>query len=154
MMIEQICDMINNDFTDPETVIRGVFRVEGGRLEVEGVRDGQYVRIRGSAFNDGIWRCPLSGMTDETFSGEVWPMRAPKAFLKLVSEIEAWVERFGDAALSPFAEEDYGHYRYKKAQTVRSTSGGGRTSVWETRQPSWQSVYGDRLRRWRRLSWL
>ena len=150
-MIEEICDAINNDFTDPATALRGAFRVRDGRLDLAGVPDGQYVRVRGSAFNDGIRRCPLVGLTDETFEGEVLPMRPPKAFMKLVAEIEAWVERFGDAAVSPFAEEDYGRYRYKKAQSVR-TAAGGKASAWETRQPSWQSVYGDRLRRWRRLS--
>ena len=149
-MVPDVCRYLNNDFTDPQAAIEGEFTIAGGALTPPGVAEGQYFRLEGSLYNDGIYRCPAEGLTDETFAGTVWPMRVPRAVRELAEEISAWVVKYEAAAMSPYAEERLGDYAYKKAQTVRQASS-GRGAVWQTEQPVWPRVFGYRLRRWRKI---
>ncbi len=147
-MMDRICQFINNDFADPGEALRGLFTVAGGSIDLPAAAPGQYVRVIGSRFNDGIYQTPLSGLTDETFEGEIRLMRVPRAVRDLAQEIAAWDARYGEAGLSPYAEESFNGYHYKKAQQTRRV---GSQSVTQTDAPTWQRVFAERLRRWRRI---
>ena len=53
-MIEQICGHIHNYFEDGRQ--RGTYTVTGGTLQLDGLQTGQYFRILGSMFNDGVYQ--------------------------------------------------------------------------------------------------
>ena len=136
-MIDEICGHIHNYFPDERHA--GKYDIEEGELRLDFVSNGRYFLIRGSAFNDGAHRYPADDLTDETFTGEIWTMKPPAAFLKLVGEIEAWQAKYGAQALSPFQSESViGVYSYQK--------GSG-----ETRR-SWEDVFRRKLNRWRKLA--
>lgn len=141
-MLEQICAFIHNYFVGDR--YSGTFSITDGTLTIDGLVDGQYFRICGSRLNDGVYQYPVSGLTDETFTGVVWEMRPPKLFLSLVDEIEAWNEKYADTMNSPYSSESFGGYSYSKAQGYAS-AGGGMMS-------SWQAIFGSRLNEWRKLA--
>ena len=51
-MLTEICDYLNNYFWRLKIV--GEFKIENGSITVEQLKDGQYFRIVGSLFNDGV----------------------------------------------------------------------------------------------------
>lgn len=117
----------------------GTFAIEEGALNVPFLVAGQYFRIVGSVFNDGVYQYPAV-LTDETFTGEIWPLAVPKALLELVSEIEQWQEGNGKAADGPYSSESFGGYTYTKATDSRT--GGAMT---------WEAAFRGRLSIWRKL---
>lgn len=100
------------------------------------VRPGQYYRIVGSVFNDGLHRYPASDLTDEVFDGEVWALAVPKAVIDTAAEIEAWREANPDSA---YTSESFGGYSYTKATAPDGTP------------VRWQDAFRRRLDRWRKL---
>ena len=141
-MIDQICAYIHNYFTYDR--YSGTFIISNGTLTVSGLVPGQYFRIMGSRFNDGVHSYPASDLTDETFSGVIWDMRPPRAFLDLVTEIETWQAKYGDIAANPYESESFGGYSYQKAKGY-SSAGGGFISTW-------QQLFASRLNEWRKLA--
>ena len=138
-MLETICAHIHNDFTSgpdgPYGRAAGRFEVKNGALQPDFAVSGGYFLVKGSRFNDGVHRCPAEDMTDEVFVGELLEMRPPRAFLRLVEEIESWQRRYGDAADGPYKSESVaGVYAY-----TRQSPGG------------WRRAFADRLDRWRRM---
>ena len=84
---------------------------------------------------------------DENFSGAVWAMAVPPTAIALSEEIEAWQAKYGSvdsAAMSPFNSESFGGYSYTKSTGGSYSSGSGGN-------PSWQSVFADKLNRWRKI---
>ena len=145
-MIDQICAHVHNYFTDPDDIRAGDFTISDGTIDLPFLVPGQYFRIVNSMFNDAVWQYPPDGMTDETFTGEIWPMKLPRAFLDTVSEIEAWQSKYGAAMASPFQSENViGVYSYTKQ--------GGNTSVNGTAAEAdgWKSAFRAQLNRWRKL---
>lgn len=141
-MLDEICGSIHNYFEDADNVRGGLFIIEDGALELPFLADGQYFRIVGSLFNDGVFQYPAEGLQDEEFYGEIWPMRPPRAFLQLCEQIADWQDKFGDAVAGPFASESVnGYYNYTKAANVAEASGAG-----------WEKVFGKQLNRWRKLA--
>lgn len=151
-MLTQICQYLRNWF-DRERIINRFVVVEGVIEFADGTAlpllQGQYYRIIGSVFNDGVHKLgdPDDVLTDEPeFPGAVWSMAIPPEFLSLVEEIEAWQDQYGGADstnMSPFAAESFGGYSYTKAQGYASTGGGMLTS--------WDSLYAARLAPWRKI---
>lgn len=136
----EVCDFLNNYF--PEAKLTGTFTIEGGKLDLPDVKKGQYVRIIGSTFNDGVHNYPGSHLTDETFKGQVWAMAVPGTVVALVQEIEAWQDKHGKAdsdAMSPFNSESFSGYSYSKSGTGNGAA------------MSWQDAYAARLKPYRRL---
>ena len=136
-MLDAICGHIHNYFQD--VCHAGTFDIEEGALIAPFLSIGDCYLIRGSRFNDGAHRYTSgdSDLVDETFTGEIWTMKLPAAFRKLVDEIEAWQAKYGAQAASPFQSENViGVYSYQKG------SGG----------ESWESAFKRRLNRWRKLS--
>ena len=141
-MIEQICTHVHNYFevdqmTGRRLLHQGRFTVENGRIELPFLENGQYFRVFGSRFNDGVHQYPTDSLTDETFNGVVWEMRPPRDFLELVGEITAWVEKYGDVTSNPYSSESViGVYAYTKDSSAGT---------------SWQQVFKHRLNAYRKL---
>ena len=123
----------------------GPFTIANGQLVQDFLRDGQYYRIVGSIFADGLHKCGASEqLTDETFTGAVWALSVPKAVVDLAAEISAWNENNKAAVESPYISESFGGYSYTKAGGTGSSgaAGGGVT---------WQSMFRARLSPWRKI---
>jgi hypothetical protein len=119
-------------------IINGNFTISSGSIDLP-LADGQYFRIVGSVFNDGVWKYPTTTLTDETFTGSVWALAVPPAVIALADEIDAYCE--SDAAkASPYISESFGGYSYSK--------GGNANGVTDN---SWQAVFASRLNAWRKL---
>lgn len=144
-MLTEICAHLRNYFlgSDPmRNIHRGEFTISGGKLTpLDFLKEGQYFRIVGSTLNDGVYRYPVAGLADESFTGAVWAMELSPSFIALADEIKAYAE--SDAAKpSPYASESFGSYSYTKAMGKD-----GKADV-----SSWQSVFASRLNAYRRLS--
>lgn len=147
-MIEQICAHIHNFFDRDEHRRfwhreQGTFTVSGGTLALDFLQPGQYFRIEGSVFNDGVHQYPDMDMQDETFTGSVYEMRVKPGFLALVSDIEAWQAKNGEAVMGPYQSESFGGYSYTLASG--STRGGG------TQNAGWELSFGSRLDQYRKI---
>lgn len=141
MNLTELCAHLRNWFVRLDADRRtGTFEIAGGYIDLPWLADGQYFRIIGSVFNDGVWQYPTSELVDEVFDGAVWAMAVPPDVVNLAAEIEAWEKKYRDAAESPYKSESFGGYTYTKADG--DTSEGGLT---------WQKVFRSRLNRWRKL---
>jgi len=149
-LLDDVCGYINNYFVVKNGYHSGTYTVENGELHLGFLQDGQYFRIQGSVFNDGIYKYPASELSDEIFDGEIWAMAVPPAVISLVSEIAEWEEKYGGADsvnMSPFSSETFNNYTYMK-----SSGGGGFGNSGGSNAPmSWRDVYGKKLTRWRKL---
>lgn len=143
-MLNELCSEIRNYFTYNTSKFVGDFTIVGGELQEDcELQDGQYFRIVGSVFNDGVHQHPATDLHDEKFNGAVWQMAVPQEVIDLASEIEAWKEKYGgadSAALSPFTSESFGGYSYSKG-----TNANGGSSA------TWQSAFASRLNKWRKV---
>lgn len=136
-MLETVLQNLNNWFLVPDGVHAGEFTVQGGQLTLPFLQTGQYFRVVGSVFNDGLHQYPVADLTDETFTGSVWALAVPKAVIELSEEIDAWQTKNGDPG--PFTSESFGGYSYSKATNASGMAVG------------WQDVFKSRLNDWRRI---
>lgn len=136
-VIEAVCRELHNWFT--QTINAGTFEVKDGKLTVTGAQDGQYIRIIGSVFNDGVYVYPASGLTDETYDGAVWLMAIPPEVLQLAADIKTWSEDNDKLINSPYTAESFDGYSYSKES---GEDGSGLT---------WQTHFMKRLNAWRKL---
>ena len=139
-MLEQVLMHLKNWFLVPGGIHEGTYTIEDGGIALPFLANGQYFRICGSVFNDGLHQYPASDLKAETFDGTVWALAVPQAVIDLASEIEAWQKKNGDESVSPYQSESFGGYSYSKA--TDSASGGAVT---------WQSAFRSRLNAWRKL---
>ena len=142
-MLEEILGYLNNWFPVTGGIHTGVYMIQKGSLELPFLAEGQYFRVIGSIFNDGLYKYPAAELVDESFEGSVWALAVPPAVIALSEEIAEWREKYGDAANSPYASESFGGYSYTKATGSGSGSGSGGAG--------WQSAFRDRLNRFRRI---
>lgn len=136
-MLETVLQNLNNWFLVPDGVHAGEFTVQGGQITLPFLQTGQYFRVVGSVFNDGLHQYPVADLTDETFTGSVWALAVPKAVIELAEEIDAWQTKNGDPG--PFTSESFGGYSYSKATNASGMAVG------------WQDVFKSRLNDWRRI---
>lgn len=136
-MLEQVLGHLKNWFQ--VGIYSGTYTIENGEIALPFLVDGQYFRICGSLFSDGLHRYgpDMECLQDETFTGTIWALAVPKAVIELADEIVAWQEKYGDAAASPYISESFGGYSRAKA--------GGADSV------GWETTFRSRLNRWRKL---
>lgn len=144
-MLEQILAELHNWFRvrdGADGIHHGTYTIEDGRIALPFLRDGQYFRMMGSVFNDGLHRYgpDMEALTDETFDGTIWAMAVPGAVVELAGEIEAWQEKYGAVMDSPYTSESFGGYSYTKA------SGGG-----DGTSGGWQAAFHARLNPYRKL---
>lgn len=135
-MLEELLAEIHNWFECD--YLAGELTVMDGELTLPHgfVKKGQYYRIVGSVFNDGLHQYPTSDLTDEVFDGEVWALAVPKAVVDIATEIEAWRKANPDSA---YTSESFGGYSYTKATTS------------DGMPARWQDAFRRRLNRWRKL---
>lgn len=117
----------------------GTYVIKDGSFELSEIQNGQYFRVIGSVFNDGVHKYPASGLTDEVFTGAVWALAVPKDLLDLSAEIEEWQTKNGAKASGLYQSESFGGYSY----TLKSDAEGFGAS--------WQSAFASRLNRWRKI---
>lgn len=139
-MLEQVLMHLKNWFLVPGGIHEGIYTIEDGGIALPFLENGQYFRICGSVFNDGLHQYPAGDLKTETFDGTVWALAVPQAVIELASEIEAWQKKNGEAASGIYQSESFGGYSYSKA--TDSASGGALT---------WQSAFRSRLSAWRKL---
>ena len=139
-MLEQVLMNIRNWFTVEGGIHSGTFSIKDGGITLPFLADGQYFRICGSVFNDGLHKYPAADLADEKFSGAIWALAIPPAVVDLADEIQKWQEKNGEASVSPYQSESFGGYSYSKA--TDSASGGAVT---------WQSVFKRQLSAWRKI---
>jgi hypothetical protein len=137
-MLEQVLLYLNNWFEVAEH--RGEFSIEDGSITLPFLATGQYFRIIGSVFNDGLHQYPANDLTDETFDGTVWALAVPRSVVTLSEDIQAWKEKYGDTVVSPYTSESFGGYSYTKA--ANESTGASLT---------WQNVFAKQLAAWRKL---
>lgn len=148
-MLTELCQYLRNWFDrKPDGALyprkSGTFTIENGELIADFLANGQYFRIMGSLFNDGVHKHGEADLTDETFCGDVWSMGVPPAVVALADDIKEWQGKYGkvdDPAMSPYQSESFGGYSYQKG-SASSGSGNGAT---------WQTVFAARLTPWRKL---
>jgi hypothetical protein len=136
-MLTELCAELRNYFV--KDIRKGTFEVIGGRVQpLDFIMPGQFFRIKGSLFNDGVHQNPTTSLKDEVFEGEIWSMALPPAFIDLAREIEEFTKS-EQAKATGFISESFGGYSYSKATNSNGTP------------VTWKNVFADRLRIWRKL---
>ena len=139
-MLEQVLMNIRNWFQVKGGIYSGTFTIKDGGITLPFLADGQYFRICGSVFNDGLHQYNVLDLIDETFTGTIWALAIPKSVIELADEIQNWQEKNGEASVSPYQSESFGGYSYSKATDAEA--GGGVT---------WQSAFSQQLSAWRKI---
>lgn len=142
-MLTELCQELRNWFEREKYF--GTFTIENGQIDVPdgSLQSGQYFRIVGSVFNDGVHQYDADDLNDEVFVGAVWSMAIPPVVVDLSERISEWVTKYGDSVSSPYSSESFGGYSYQKA----SVGQGNANSI----NPTWQSVFANELNRWRKI---
>lgn len=145
-MLEQILTELHNWFRVRDGlngIHLGTYTIEDGGITLPFLRDGQYFRICGSVFNDGLHQYgpAMEILQDETFDGAVWALAIPKTVVDLAGEIAAWQEKYGAVIDSPYTSESFGGYSYSKASGAGDIAGSG----------GWQAAFRARLNPYRKL---
>ena len=133
-MLEAVLTHLNNWFC--REVYAGTFTVTSGTLALPDLADGQYFRIVGSVFNDGLHQSPAAGLTDETFTGAVWALAVPKSVVTLAEEIKAGAAK---NQLGAYTSESFGGYSYTRATNAKGAAVG------------WQDAFAAQLAPYRKL---
>ena len=136
-MLTEICAELRNWFVVPNGVHIQTYTISGGRIApLDFLQDGQYFRIIGSVFNDGVHQYPAFDLTDEVFHGAVWAMSLPTDLIALSDKIQNYLEKNSD---SGFSSESFGGYSY-----TRATASDGSVATW-------RDVFRKDLNRYRKL---
>lgn len=146
-MLTELCQELRNWFERDK--LFGEFTIENGAIDVpdEFLQDGQYFRIVGSVFNDGVHKYDPESenaeqLTDEVFKGAIWSMAVPPSVIALSERISAWVTKYGDMVSSPYQSESFGGYSYTKASSGQGNAGS---------TPTWRNIFAGELNRWRKI---
>lgn len=144
-MLTELCQELRNWFEREKYF--GTFTIENGQIDISdgSIQSGQYFRIIGSVFNDGVHQYDANDtLHDEVFEGAIWTMAVPPAVVDLSERISAWNSTYGEVVSSPYASESFGGYSYVRA----SVSGQGNSS---NGNPTWQNQFSSELNKWRKL---
>ena len=139
-MLEQVLMNIRRWFPVKGGIYSGTFTIKDGGITLPFLADGQYFRICGSVFNDGLHQYNVLDLTDETFNGTIWALSIPQPIIDLANEIQEWQDKNADALSSPYSSESFGGYSYSKATDAET--GGAVT---------WQSAFKQQLSAWRKI---
>lgn len=140
-MLEQVLQHLRNWFVVDGGVHVGTFTIEDGGMALPFLQDGQYFRVVGSVFNDGVYQYPATNLATERFYGAVWALAIPKDVVSISEEIDEWQKKNGEAAAGLYQSESFGGYSYTKQSGGEV---GGAVS-------SWKGAFRDRLNQWRKI---
>ena len=144
VLLEEVLSHLHNWFERESVAVSGCV-VTDGALPAS-VRphplEGQWFRVSGSYFNDGLHRQGDNDLATETFSGIVTLLAIPRPLLAVVEDIAAWQDKNGAVADSPFASESFGGYSY----TLKGGSSSGTSGL-----SGWQLAFRGRLNPWRKV---
>lgn len=132
-MIDEICASLHNYFA--VDIVPGEYTVNDGEITLPFLAAGQFFRVVGSVFCDGVYHYGDKLPADETFDGAIWALAIPPALEAIAVEIEEWKAKNADVLASPYQSESFGGYSYTKGSD----------------SASWQGVFAKRLNRWRKL---
>lgn len=140
-MLEQILTHIHNWFQ--VGIYPGKYTIRDGWIVLDFLQEGQYFRIVGSVFNDGLHRYgpAMKLLRDEDFIGAVWALAVPKAVEDLAGEIAEWQKKYGATVSSPYTSESFGGYSYTKNGGANENGGSG----------GWQAAFRAQLNPYRKL---
>lgn len=112
--LTRYCNQLYNYFEVGQET--GTFEIAGGRLECPFLKPGQYFRIVGSLYNNGVHQYPVYDCIDEVFTGVIFPMAVPVDFLDLVNTAEIINEFIAEYNSNPtgFKSESFGVYSYSR----------------------------------------
>lgn len=139
-MLERVLTHIHNWFEKNGRF--GEWKISDGSLYLPFIQNGQYYRIIGSIFNDGLHLYPSDDLKDETFYGHIYGLAIPNQVIEISKEIEEWQEKNGDQSDSPFQSESFGGYSYSKGSDSSDSDG----------LSGWQKAFASKLSPWRKLS--
>lgn len=156
-MISELCAELQNyflrDYANPEQYIHtGSFVIANGEIQnLPFLKNGQYYRIIGSTFNEGVHKYggkweqydPPAVLVDETFEGAIWEMCVPPDFVQLAQEIKEWTVQNAEAINSPYQSESFETY----SRTMKTGGGSSGSASY-----SWENQFAKRLNRYRRIS--
>lgn len=146
MTLTELCGYLKNWFEQKKYI--GDVTISNGIVSFAGsseLLEGQYIRIVGSVFNDGVYEWKgeeaITGLKDETFDGAVWAMAVPKEVTTLLAEITTWEGKYGTSMASPFYSESLSanSYSYTKASPDAA------------RQNTAFNAFAAKLSRWRKI---
>lgn len=142
MNLTELCQELRNWFDRGQVKVIGEFEIQNGVVSGIELQQGQYFRIMGSVFNDGVHQYGTTDdLQNETFTGAVWAMAVPPAVIALAAEIDDWIEKYGKEIASPYTSESFGGYSYTKAASVSGKSA----------MLTWQDAFANKLNRWRKI---
>jgi hypothetical protein len=123
-MLEQVLRYLNNWFIVPGGVHEGTFTIEDGGIALPFLVEGQYYRVLGSLFNDGLHQYGENDLTGETFEGSIWALAVPHAVVTLADEMAEWETK---NAAGIYQSESFGGYSYSLA----TGANGGAVTVFD-----------------------
>ena len=132
-MLEKILAYLNNWFVVEDGIHEGKFNIQDSSITLPFLVEGQYFRICGSVFNDGVYIYPANNLKDEEFEGTVWALAIPKQLTELSDEIKAWKKKNGNPSV--YTSESFGGYSYSKDSTTST----------------WQGAFKSQLNQWRKI---
>ena len=144
-MLGEVCHYLRNWFDKARYF--GGFIIRDGVITFEDgsdlpLQNGQYFRIAGSIFNDGVHQYGTSLEGDEEFTGAVWALAIPREVITLSEDIKQWQIDHAEAIASPYQSESFDGYSYSRS------SGYGANGA---QAISWQSQFAARLAPWRKI---
>lgn len=139
-MLYEIMKRINNFFVVESQ--KDTWTIEDGKIALPFVHNSQYFLIKGSVFNDGVYKLTDDlSLTDETFKGYVSALAIPPSFLELVNDIEEWQAKNKDVVTSPYQSESFSDYSYTKTSNSSDSEGNS----------TWYTAFKDRLSIYRKV---
>lgn len=134
MTLTDLCNEIKNWFDVSRHY--GEFEIKNGTIDLDFLSEGQFFRIIGSTFNDGVYQYSLNDLKDDKFDGAIWAMAVPPAVLELLDRINGYIEKYSSVIDSPYQSESFGGYSYSKENNGNV---------------NWKSKFSSDLNRWRKI---
>lgn len=138
-MLEAVLNYMHNWFVIPGAARAGTFIIVSGALSLPHVQEGQYYKIEGSVFNDGLHKYGDEDykLKDETFIGRIVPLAVPRAVVELAERIKTYCEKNPE---TDKVSESFGGYSYTRGTGTNGAAAGG-----------WQAAFCKELNVWKKV---
>ena len=139
-MLGQILMHLKNWFVVPGGIHLGTFEIKNKTMEIPFLQNGQYFRVVGSVFNDGVYQYPAKDLFDEKFEGAIWALAIPSKLIALSDEIQEWQKKYGNVVEGPYQSESFAGYSYTRATNTKTGQA-----------VTWKDVFRSQLSIWRKI---